>query len=313
MKAVFDAKVNSTYDDRLEERYHFPSRRDYLEVARAAIGDWILYREPQRNKGRKGYIGAAQVVSVEQDSSNSNYAYAYVRDYFPFAVHVPFAGSSTGLYWEANLRLINDPRQAGRAVHGKSMRPISNADFDAIISAGLGRGTASDIVDQLYADQKFALDQLPDLIEVSPESNFEYDRKIQQILLNRRVRDANFRRIVCEAYNNTCAVTGLSLVNARGNSEVQAAHIWPVKHGGPDIVQNGLALSGTIHWLFDNFLISLTDDLRLIFAKNQNRLQLSKIFNIPEGKISSPHSGKLQPATIYIQRHRRLFEALRSS
>jgi putative restriction endonuclease len=33
-----------------------------------------------------------------------------------------------------------------------------------------------------------------------------------------------------------------------------------VAEGGPDVVQNGIALSATAHWLFDRHLIALTDD-----------------------------------------------------
>lgn len=45
------------------------------------------------------------------------------------------------------------------------------------------------------------------------------------------------------------------------------AHL--VYAGGPDVVQNGLALSGTAHWLFDRHLISLTDDYGLLVSHNK--------------------------------------------
>jgi putative restriction endonuclease len=80
-------------------------------------------------------------------------------------------------------------------------------------------------------------------------------RRVELMLVNRKIRDANFRRLVCEAYDDTCAVTGLRIINGGGRSEVQAAHIWPVAEGGSDAVHNGIALSGTAHWLFDRHLI----------------------------------------------------------
>src|SRR4029079_14273002 len=91
----------------------------------------------------------------------------------------------------------------------------------------------------------------PETVALVRASEEEQERRIVQILMNRKVRDANFRRHVCEAYENTCAVTRLRMVNGGGKSEAQAAHIWPVAEGGPDVVQNGLALSSTAHWLFD--------------------------------------------------------------
>jgi putative restriction endonuclease len=67
VKAVFDVKPRSGYDDDVTVRYHFPARSDYLDVARNAISDWIVYREPRRNGGRQAYIATAKVIRVESD------------------------------------------------------------------------------------------------------------------------------------------------------------------------------------------------------------------------------------------------------
>jgi putative restriction endonuclease len=48
-KAVFTRKVNPTYDDLPEVRYHFPST--YLNQVRAAVGDWIVYYAPRQTSG----------------------------------------------------------------------------------------------------------------------------------------------------------------------------------------------------------------------------------------------------------------------
>ena len=45
-KAVLTTKVDPSYDDLPEDRYHFP--RTYLNAAREALGDWIVYYEPRR-------------------------------------------------------------------------------------------------------------------------------------------------------------------------------------------------------------------------------------------------------------------------
>lgn len=77
-KAVFDTKAGSGYDDRIEERYHFSAKRNYLAVGHAAIGDWIVYREPQRNSGRRVCVAAARVTAVEPDPLQPNHAYARI-------------------------------------------------------------------------------------------------------------------------------------------------------------------------------------------------------------------------------------------
>jgi putative restriction endonuclease len=48
------------------------------------------------------------------------------------------------------------------------------------------------------------------------------------------------------------------------------ANIPPVGANGPDTVQNGLALSGTVHWMFDRGLISLSDELDILVSRQVN-------------------------------------------
>jgi putative restriction endonuclease len=62
----------------------------------------------------------------------------------------------------------------------------------------------------------------------------------------------------------------LKLINGGGRAEVEAAHIRPVGANGPDTVQNGLALSGTVHWMFDRGLISLSDELDILVSRQVN-------------------------------------------
>ena len=90
-------------------------------------------------------------------------------------------------------------------------------------------------------------------------------------LTNRAVRDRNFRKNVLRAYGERCAITGLRLINGGGRAEVEAAHIRPVEYDGPDIVSNGLALSGTAHWMFDRGLVGLADDLAIFGFPSEQR------------------------------------------
>lgn len=303
MKAVFDTKPESGYDDRHAERYHFPARRNYLEVAHAVVGDWILYREPQRNGGRRAYIGAAKVVAVEPDPVQPGHAYAYVSDYFDFDPPVPFSSAPDGGYWETPLRSIADPSRVGQALQGRSMRVLSEEDFEAIVLAGLG--------ETLAPANLLRYGPLPTDASTAPfdpsVGSAIADRRVEQVLLNRKIRDANFRRLVCQAYDDTCAITGLKIINGGGRSEVQAAHIWSVESGGPDVIQNGIALSGTVHWLFDRHLISLTDDYRLLVAHNRVPSDLLGLFSSQMERIRLPMDQASWPHPKYIEIHREAF------
>ena len=63
--AVLIAKVDSSYDDAVEERYHFP--RKYLTRILQAIGDWIVYYESRRDGGRQVYFAMARILHIEPD------------------------------------------------------------------------------------------------------------------------------------------------------------------------------------------------------------------------------------------------------
>lgn len=103
-------------------------------------------------------------------------------------------------------------------------------------------------------------------------------------------------------YNNRCAVTGLKLINGGGRPEVQAAHIRPVASSGPDSVRNGIALTGTMHWLFDRGLISVDDEFRVMAASTlpDDAARLIR----PEGILLLPDDLTDRPHRSFLRFHR---------
>jgi putative restriction endonuclease len=301
VKAVFDTKPNSGYDDAFDQ-YHFPRRSNYMAAALAAQGDWVVLREPQRNGGRRAYVAVAKVLDVRPDPRRLDHAYAKLGDYLPFDAPVPFVGQDG--YWETPLRAIGNPSRIGAGVQGRAMRSLDDADFAAIVLAGLNQTLEPANAQRLGPPGGFLEIGEPFMFDVPP---IEQARRVEAMLVNRKIRDANFRRQVCEAYDDRCAVTGLRIINGGGRSEVQAAHIWPVSHGGPDVVQNGIALSGTIHWLFDRHLISLTDDYRLLVSHNKVPSELRGLFANQMDRIHLPAVPRLRPHPTYVARHRQAF------
>jgi putative restriction endonuclease len=76
-------------------------------------------------------------------------------------------------------------------------------------------------------------------------------------------RDRVFARKVKEAYGWACAVCGACRLNALGQAEVEAAHLYPRDLHGADDPRNGLALCRFHHWALDGYLFVLDDDLRI--------------------------------------------------
>jgi putative restriction endonuclease len=257
---VFIHREDSIYDDSPAERYQFPSQ--YLRRAEACLGDWIVYYEPVKLAETKGYFAVAKVQEIIPDPSATGMYLAIIEPgtYLSFVNPVPFRGPE-GLIERG---LLNEQGAiSGRAQ--AAVRALSSTDFSQIVSKGLGDAEPLlPRVDDVEAVVGFNEEPAP--------FELEQERVRVSTLMSRVVRDRVFRKVVLRAYDERCAVTGLKLINGRGRAEVAAAHIRPVEQSGPDIINNGIALSGTVHWMFDRGLISLSNDLEILVSRQVNDL-----------------------------------------
>lgn len=80
----------------------------------------------------------------------------------------------------------------------------------------------------------------------------------------RKGRSARFSVLICSQYHYTCALTGYRCVTSDGTAIVDAAHIEAWSSSQNDELGNGLALSKNAHWLFDEGLWAVDDDLRIV-------------------------------------------------
>lgn len=255
---VFIHRSDSIYDDSPAERYQFPSQ--YLGRAEPTAGDWILYYEPRKVPGTRGYFAVAKVQRIIPDPGAPGMYIALIEagSYLDFPNPVAFSDVEGPI----ERGLLNEAGAiSGRAQ--SAVRPISAADFNRIVELGLGGD-----------DMLLPRDDDPALANMVQDERtpflFEQERDRIGYVGSRIVRDRIFRRVVLRAYDERCAITGLKLINGGGRAEVQAAHIRPVEASGPDIINNGLALSGTVHWMFDRGLISLADDLKILVSRQIN-------------------------------------------
>jgi putative restriction endonuclease len=289
---VFIHRSDSIYEDSPAERYQFPSQ--YLARIEACVGDWIIYYEPRRAQESRGYFAIAKVQRVIPDPSISDMYIAIMEasSYLDFVNPVPFRDAD-GLLERG---LLNEQGKiSGRAQ--SAVRPISPADFNRITELGL----AEEIVLLPRVDTPSAF---PGLQEEQSVFQLEQERSRVAYLSSRIVRDRIFRRIVLRAYDARCAITSLKLINGSGRAEVEAAHIRPVEANGPDIVSNGLALSGTTHWMFDRGLISIADDHEILISRHVNDMAGVRAMVNKTGRILTPARAVDQPHPHFLRWHR---------
>lgn len=291
-KGIFTTKADSGYDDDRTSRYHFP--KQYLEKVRATVDDLIVYYEPRRNGGRSAYIASVRVTSVLPDPNLSDHYYAQVTDYLDFENPVPFRKGGDlfekGLASGGKTGLSGDFRNA--------VRLVSDHEFEMILAEGfLRRDLAS-----ANSSRETAI---PNMEFAEESQDFDHQRPVVTRLASRLFRDEAFARNIKRAYDATCAFTGLSMRNGGGRTEVEAAHIKPVGDGhcGPDAIRNGLALSKTVHWMFDRGLLSIDDDFKILKARSLVPEPISRLL-APNGYAQVPTDPKLQPHRAFLEYHR---------
>lgn len=84
----------------------------------------------------------------------------------------------------------------------------------------------------------------------------------------RTPRDASFRAKAIRVYGHSCAICGLNLKIGDSDLGIEAAHIKWKAAGGPDTIQNSLALCIFHHQAFDRGAISLSDDYRILVSEH---------------------------------------------
>lgn len=298
MPGVFTWKPGTNYQDRIETEYRFPSRYD-RQMREVGAGWVVLHRSRRGDEGApSAYIGVGEVYAVEELAVPIGMRVARIRNFLAFEPPLPFLDD--GQNREEVLRALARKR-VGPHVQGNPIRPISNQDFGALVRAGL--------VD-LFDPEKTALldlddpELLRDGIDLLRLPRHEQKRRMQEILTNRPIRDASFRRDVRAAYDFRCAFTGLRIRNGGNRPEVDGAHIWSVKAGGPDVVQNGIALSKTAHWMFDRGLIRVNDDYSLQISDNKVPAEIKSLIGDRHRRMGLPAKQSDWPDPWYLAKHR---------
>ncbi len=90
---------------------------------------------------------------------------------------------------------------------------------------------------------------------------------------------------------------------------MEAAHIKGVAENGPDTIRNGIALSGTVHWMFDRGLLSLTDDYKIMISRQINNREQIENLIYPSGFATVPKDPRERPHPKYLRWHRERFKS----
>lgn len=256
----------------------------------------VIY-EPRGNPpvGRMTYVGWAILSGTPLPDSTGSGNYYRVNCREPmraFERSVPRElGGEPVERW---LRRLSRGRLRNSATRGRAVRSLSEAEVEDIFRFG-----ATDIE---WDDRQVPLD-LPS----------EVEGRVRRVV-TRLERSAGFREQVLTAYGNRCAVSGLAGDGIKGL--IEAAHIKGAGRPdfGPDHVTNGVALTPTLHRLFDRHLFSfeyLYDKLVVVPSKllTMDMVQdavTGSALRLQEGqKVRLPSNTSAHPGRRFVDFHRR--------
>jgi putative restriction endonuclease len=290
-KGVFVVGSHSIYEDQPDRFYRLPQQ--WLRAATAVVGNWIIYQEPRR-AGKRGYYAVAKVERIVRDPTQPDMYLALIEpgSFLEFGRDVPF--QLDGKAVERGLLNPGGRLNNGRAI--QSIRTISDADFNRIVELGL-------IDEDELLPREDSGAPAPSMVGEDVHGwTGPVDRAT--MLVSRTVRDRQFRKRVLDVYESRCALTGMRIINGGGRAETQAAHIMSVEAGGPDTITNGIALSGTVHWMFDRGLISLADDGEILLSRKINDIESVERLIYRDRRARLPAAVSERPLRRHLEWHR---------
>ncbi|SNX97692.1 putative restriction endonuclease [Geodermatophilus sabuli] len=120
-----------------------------------------------------------------------------------------------------------------------------------------------------------------------------------------RRRSSTWLAAVIEAWDRQCAFCGFDGAAGGGVVGIEAAQVRWFKLGGPDDLDNGLALCSLHHKLFDRGMLGLDDDLAVVVSRrfSARAPQGRTVYDL-HGQRLQPRPGTLLPADRHVAWHR---------
>lgn len=271
------SKPESLYAD-TQTSYEYPAQyRNYFEpLVNGEPMMAVIYEPGARGAGRMAYVGWAALNSPptlsprKTETGRPLWEVKYVDRVQDFPI--PVARDIRGEPLENWLRSMPQEHRAVRT-SGASVRSLAVDDAQRILELG----HAGELAVATYPDGSHG--QAEDLIA---------ERATR--LVTAVERDARFRRKVMSAYEFRCSVSGFGIGElplGRSTRLLDAAHIRAVSQQGSDSISNGLALTPTLHRLFDEGLFTITGSTGSLALVTSPLLETTMISS-PDGTFTLP-------------------------
>lgn len=142
-----------------------------------------------------------------------------------------------------------------------------------------------------------------------PFQKYHAEGDRQTTTTTRQARNEGFRIAIRSAYSHTCAICSSKVITPEGYSLVQGAHIIPWSESHNDDPRNGLALCGTHHWLFDRYMVTVSDSYEIVLSKwlKKEENHIPEVMEKEGQALSLPEEEQLYPSPAALEEHRERF------
>jgi len=172
--------------------------------------------------------------------------------------------------------------------------PVFFDNDNFVTDKSLGVNFPNQVVKIKYFDEKEKI--VVRQTEIKVQSNFDLidsgKSKRKQLTQKERKGQAAFRRNILHVYNGACAVTGI-----KQKEVLEAAHIQTYINEESNHIQNGICLRVDIHKLFDNGLLSIDSNHRVVISSLLETTAYKKIkgkkIKLPKNKLHYPSNEAL--------------------
>lgn len=237
---------------------------------------------------------------------------------------LPFYHMQSEPFWELKYKESKEEYKASPSLGGLKDR-VQCAIIDKHLFESMADQKASEAIRTLltktYFSQK-AQNKLSDIRSFNYQS-YDYSRQLEAFAAEpfrkdhmneesvkyrttpTQIRDAGFSKTVRSAYNYTCAVCRSKVITRGGSTLVDGAHIIPRSQSNNDDPRNGLALCKSHHWMFDEYMLTVTPDyiIRLSNWLKEEDNEIGNLWDYDKEMIHLPEMEGYRPAQEALEDH----------
>jgi putative restriction endonuclease len=127
------------------------------------------------------------------------------------------------------------------------------------------------------------------------------------VSIDQKKRDPKFRNAVLIAWRKQCAMCGYDGELANSSVGLEAAHVKWFSQGGPDELENGMALCELHHALFDLGVLGISATHRILVTEGfVGKSEASKrlVYDLHDTELREPAPNRPMPSLDFIGWHR---------